>query len=215
MHSCKSRGWLKPCKHHKRSFKTKGWGKGRKNLNPREANSALNVAAWLISFCEHALVWVHIFEGVSLNYLLWKCDFLYLKIDAFNTAFLTLTLFLPSGTGVLIRSLRQWLARCRMGQSSSGSTRRAAGRRDVQEAGEKAVVPLRWKISTSEFWEIWNFWRLQYIPLHLKKTLIFKKKTKNYTSVNKPFAKLHLSHHHWSIQLKSKVNTNTIDSVNL
>lgn len=74
-----------------------------------------------------------------LNYLLWKCHFpLYLKSA---TSVLALpwppfALFIPSETGVLIRSLRRWLARCRMGQSSNGSTRHAAGRRDVQEAGE-------------------------------------------------------------------------------
>lgn len=58
MHSCKSRGWLKPCKHPKK-FQNKRVGEGRK-----EDNSVLNVPAWLISFCEHAIVWVHLFEGV-------------------------------------------------------------------------------------------------------------------------------------------------------
>lgn len=52
-----------------------------------------------------------------------------------------MTLLIPAGTGVLTRSRRRWHARCRMGRSSNGCTRHAAGRRDAQEAGEEGKGP--------------------------------------------------------------------------
>lgn len=49
MHSCKSRGWLKACKHHKEVSKRKGWGMGGKNLKPagrQQRDCVANFPLW-------------------------------------------------------------------------------------------------------------------------------------------------------------------------
>jgi len=135
MHSCQSCDWLKPCKHRKEfSIQKEGGRVG--TMRPCVWNTACGT--WLhgsFPYCVSALVW-RCFDNINIELFTLKIWF-YSVSKNNNCCFILY--FPPSGTGVLIRPVRRWHARCTTGRSCSGSTRRAAGRRDVREAGERRL----------------------------------------------------------------------------
>lgn len=116
--------WLKACKHHKQV--SQQWGGGGKSKASESGRVAL---------CEHVTACVSSESMIysSKNNIRAVVLIFFIESPASLTG---LHLSICSGTGVLIQWLRRWPARCRTGPSSSGSTRRAAGLRDAQEAGE-------------------------------------------------------------------------------